>query len=219
MYDDLTFPDPPPDRPYTFINMVTTIDGKILTGDRNEHVMDLGSKTDHAVMRQIEATADAVVIGGGTLRATPKLHFDCRLIRIVVSNDSGISELPSGETRRFFSDCPEKAYVATYETFPLPDGVVRLSGNLKEMAGQLRHLGVRRLLCEGGSELNASMIRAGLVDELFLTLAPKVKLGRDVPTYAGGSPLDRLEVLNFTLIETHVVENEVFLRYRKVNSG
>jgi len=214
-YEDITFPDPPADRPYTVINMVTTLDGKILTGDRDEHVMDLGSKTDHAVMRHIESKADAVVIGAGTLRATPGLYFDCRLKRIVVTSDPNIFTKPDGTARRFFSDCPHQAFVATKEDFNLPEGVTRLPGDLKQMTRELRKLGVRTLLCEGGSELNASMLEADLIDELFLTLAPKIKLGREIPTYAGGNPLPREKVQQYQLIESHLIGDEIFVRYRR----
>ena len=51
-YQDLKYPEPPNDRPYVVINMVTTIDGKIITGERGEPVHDLGSATDHAMMRR-----------------------------------------------------------------------------------------------------------------------------------------------------------------------
>ena len=46
VYAGLSFPDAPGDRPYTFINMVTTIDGKIVTGTREESAQDLGSELD-----------------------------------------------------------------------------------------------------------------------------------------------------------------------------
>jgi riboflavin biosynthesis pyrimidine reductase len=80
-------------------------------------------------------------------------------------------------------------------------------------------LGVRRLLILGGSETNAVFLADDLVDELFLTIAPKVKLGRSVPTYAGGEPLARDSLLRFKLLEHHVVESEVFLRYRREGVG
>jgi len=215
MYEDLQFPDPPEDRPYTFINMVSTIDGKILTGERDEPVMDLGSKLDHETMRRIEASADAVLIGGGSLRATPGLYYDNRLLRIVVSNDPGIFWKPNGELRRFFGDCPERSFVATDRKLAAPKGVRQLPGNLDQLVRRLREMGVRRLLCEGGSEINASMLRADLVDELFLTLAPKIKLGREVPTYAGGEPLPRAQVQQYELVSSEVVRDEVFVRYRR----
>jgi riboflavin biosynthesis pyrimidine reductase len=84
------------------------------------------------------------------------------------------------------------------------------------MVRELRRLGVKHLLCEGGSELNASLLREGLVDELFLTLAPKIKLGRDVPTYAGGEPLSRALVQQYELVEAHTVGSEIFVRYRRL---
>ena len=76
-------------------------------------------------------------------------------------------------------------------------------------------MGIERLLVEGGSELNAALMKLDLVDELFLTLAPKIKLGRDVPTYADGEPLDRTEIQKYDLVSCLPVEGEVFLRYRR----
>jgi riboflavin biosynthesis pyrimidine reductase len=228
-YGDISFPPPPESRPYVFINMVSTIDGKILTGERDEHVMDLGSKNDHAVMRHLESMADGVIIGAGSLRATKGLWYSKDLIRIVVSASGNLPW-----ESRFFTDAPEKAFVATlapghiaYSTAPLlPNpggagdgmcpGVRLLSLDLSEALTALRQdHGVRYLLCEGGAELNASLLRLDLVDELFLTLAPKIKLGRDVPTYAGGEPLTREEVQQYALVEVHRVDDEVFLRYRR----
>ncbi len=210
-YADLEFPDAPRDRPYVFINMVTTIDGKIVSGNRNEPVMDLGSKTDHALMRRIEHAAEAVIIGAGTLRSTPKLWYPPELKRIAVSA-SGDVPFES----RFFSDCPEQAFVCTDATIVFPDGVRRLPQNLPEALKALRQeLGVTRLLCEGGSELNASMLRLDLVDELFMTLAPKMKLGRDVPTFADGEPLPREDIQQYAIVEMHRIDDELFLRYRR----
>ncbi|MCH7944679.1 MAG: hypothetical protein IIC73_01500 [Armatimonadetes bacterium] len=51
------------------------------------------------------------------------------------------------------------------------------------------------------------------MDELFLTVTPKVKLGRDVPTYAGGDPLHRDALLKFRLLSNKTAGNEIFLRY------
>jgi len=76
-------------------------------------------------------------------------------------------------------------------------------------------MGVRRLLVLGGSELNAQWLQNNLIDELFITIAPKVKLGRDVPTYADGVPLPRAQIQRYQVVECHVVNDEVFLRYRR----
>jgi riboflavin biosynthesis pyrimidine reductase len=67
----------------------------------------------------------------------------------------------------------------------------------------------------GGSEINAQVLENNLVDELFMTLAPKIKLGRDVPTYADGNALPRHALQQYDLVEHHAVNNELFLRYRR----
>jgi riboflavin biosynthesis pyrimidine reductase len=54
---------------------------------------------------------------------------------------------------------------------------------------------------------------ADLIDELFLTLAPKIKLGDEIPTFAGGTPLPREKVQSYKLEEVHQIGDEIFLRY------
>lgn len=214
-YAELEYPPAPAERPYVVVNMATTIDGKILTGERDEPVADLGSPVDKATMRRIEASVQAVMIGAGTLRATPGLWYPARLWRIVVTASGRV---PFGS--RFFTDAPDRAIMLTdADLGTLPHGLSVWPADLGAALGRLRdELGVERLLVEGGSDLNAALLAAGLVDELFLTLAPKVKLGAGVPTYAGGAPLPREHVQRYRLIGATVVEDEVFLRYRRDRS-
>ena len=203
-------------RPYVVMNMVATIDGKILSGHRDESVTDLGSDLDHATMRQIEGAVDAVMVGAGSLRATRGMHYPAALKRIVVS---GSGKLPA--RRKFFGGAKGGAFVATTEkgAANIPDGATAIVAGSRtvSMPRLLKSLrqdhGVERLLVEGGSELNASLLQRDLVDELFLTVVPKVKLGRDVPTYAGGDPLSRDELLNFRLASNIAAGDEIFLRY------
>lgn len=220
-YASLDFPASPRSRPYVFINMVSTIDGKTISGSRNEGVMDLGSKTDHSAMRNIEAAAEAVMIGAQTLRSTPKVHFDPRLFRIVVSRSGDLD--PSV---KFFSENPGRAILATTSEvkLDLPDGVRQWTfGDDDVDVTKLLHrvrdeLGVSRLLVEGGSELNAEILKEDLADELFLTVAPKIRLGRELPTFAGGEPLPKGHMLGFSLLSESKIGDEVFLRYRRKRS-
>lgn len=205
IYPKLEFPPAPPNRPYVFINMVTTIDGKILSGERDEPVFDLGSDVDHQTMKQIQRAAQAVIIGAGSLRATPVLNYPPDILKIVVTASGKVAF-----DHMFFRS---NAVVATGA--PLPDGIERAPQDLTALMTWLRARGVERLLCEGGSELNAAMFHAGCVDELFWTIAPKVKLGRDVPTYADGEPFPRAEIPLFSLVEMHQNGDELFLRYRR----
>jgi riboflavin biosynthesis pyrimidine reductase len=79
-----------------------------------------------------------------------------------------------------------------------------------------RHWGVNRLLCEGGGDLNDSLFRAGLVDELHLTVSPKIFGGRTAPTIAEGRGVTRLaQAARFELKSTRRVGPEMFLVYRR----
>ena len=77
-------------RPYVVINMVATIDGKIITGERGEPVNDLGSDVDHLMMRRIQNSVDAVLIGANNQRTTPKIWYPTEMVRIVVTRSGNV---------------------------------------------------------------------------------------------------------------------------------
>lgn len=218
-YRSLVFPEGVMGRPTVAINMVATIDGKTVSGTREDPVTDLGSKFDHAALRNLHGAADAVIVGAQTLRSTPKAWFEPHLIRVAVTR-SGVLDFST----RFFTDAPDKAVVARptssdsprppepIQTFEAGSEDVDLPALLNYLAEQ--H-GVRTVIVEGGSDLNSAFLRLDLADELFLTVAPKVKLGRDLPTYAGGEPLPKADILRFELVSAIPLNNEVFLRYRR----
>lgn len=218
VYPGLSFGPALPDRPYVAINMVATIDGKTVSGGRDETVEDLGSPTDHATMRQIESAGDAVLIGAGLMRATPGLWYPRQIKRFVATRGGDLDW-----QSRFFTDAPDQAWVVGPAAI-MPAGTQCLDtggeADWHQVLGTIRRVhGVERLIVEGGSELNAGLLKADLVDELFLTLAPKIKLGRDVATYAGGEPLARSALLQFSLVSCQPVGDEVFLRYRRAGVG
>jgi 2,5-diamino-6-(ribosylamino)-4(3H)-pyrimidinone 5'-phosphate reductase len=210
----LTFPPAPPERPWIFINMVTTIDGKILTGERDDDVHDLGSPIDHATMKVIEAAADGIIIGAGTLRATPVMNFPATLKRYAVSTKGKVDPSHS-----FFIGGPSWLVLPGEASGHPVLSSIKAGARELDFREALRIIrqdhGVERLLCEGGAELNGVLLGLDVVDELFWTVAPKIKLGRDVPTYADGEPLPRSEVTKWTLVQQAAAGNELFLRYRR----
>lgn len=213
VYSSLEFPEPPALRPYVFINMVATVDGKITTGERGEPVQDLGSPVDHATMHALEDMAGGLMIGAGTLRATPRINVSRHLQRFCVSGSGRVDR-----RHNFFSDAPDRSWLVCPKAAAAEGRVIQAGGeriDFPEALRQIRELGVKTLLCEGGSELNASLMELDLVDEIFLTLAPKIRLGRNVPTMAGGHALKREDVQKLRLISAIPVGDEVFLRYRR----
>ena len=77
---------------------------------------------------------------------------------------------------------------------------------------------IKRLLCEGGGELNDALFRAGLVDEINLTVCPKIFGGRGAPTIAEGIGLPRLVAAEkFELTSIKRQKDELFTVFSRKN--
>lgn len=224
LYLDPGFPAHPSSRPYIFLNMVATADGKTLLGPRGSTAKGLGSSTDQLLMRRLEDAADGLIIGANTLRAS-HVTYPERLVRAVVSRSG---DLPL--ENRFFTDSPDRAVAFLPKSIP-PKALDKLHGsvqvrlvgenevNVAHAARILREeFGVQRLLLEGGAGLNFDFFAAGIVDEFFLTLAPKIKGGGDRPTVVDGPGFPGAEHVEMELISVYRDGDELFLRYRVVGS-
>jgi riboflavin biosynthesis pyrimidine reductase len=210
VYRDLVFTNPHSNRPYLFINMVSTIDGKIITGERGEPVADLGTVNDHKIMRRLEQKADAIMSGGTSVRASGNWNPETT-IRIAVTRSG---DLPYD--RPFFTQGKPIVLHLEGSNPNVPSQIRTISfRSWPDALEKLKAEGIEVINVLGGSDLNAQLLEAELIDELFLTLAPKIKLGDTTPTYAGGNPLPREKVQAYTLSECHQIDDELFLRYTR----
>jgi riboflavin-specific deaminase-like protein len=214
--------DPPADRPYVITNFAVTVDGKATLHGRSGAI---GSATDTEMLVCLRTRVDAVMIGAGTMRAErygrPVADPGKRerggpsqdpLLVIV----SGRLDIPWDAP--VFTDRGARVLLFTSSDAEPPETVaevrvVRHEGHVdlaEALAYTRRERGVRALLCEGGPRLHAQLIDANLVDELFVTHAPKLA-GGDGPGMAVGlSELERpLDVA--WLLEQ---DGELFARYR-----
>jgi riboflavin biosynthesis pyrimidine reductase len=89
-----------------------------------------------------------------------------------------------------------------------PDGRV----DLPDLLRSLREEGVRALLCEGGPTLHGALQASGLVDELFLTIAPKLA-GGESPRILEGAALPAPQELELAWLLKQ--DGELFARYRR----
>ncbi len=214
-------------RPYVAINVVATADGRTAI---NGTVAGMGSPTDRALLYRLRAEADAVMHGAGTLRAerfSPRVPPPLAAVRerhglppqpwgvLIAGNTPLLATHPY--FRRATPAWPRLVYAAS----PLHDALAadgvevlvaeRSAVDLRWVLEDLARRGVRRLVCEGGPRLNASLVRAGLVDELFLTLAPRLAVDPAAPGVlegTGASPG------HLALRSVYERDGELFLRYR-----
>lgn len=227
-----------PSRPFVLINMAMTADGKIATANRA--VTSFGSARDLAQLYELRATADAILCGARTVEQShatlgngPEKFTRQRKrrglaeypLRVVVTGSGSLS--PKAELwRKDFS--PVVALTTARASKIRLTRLRRLAGHVwvssgKEVdfAASLQALhedfGIRRLLCEGGSQVNDALFRAGLVDEVHLTICPLVFGGRTAPTIADGVGFGRLaEAAQLELKSMKRVGDELFLVYRSV---
>jgi riboflavin biosynthesis pyrimidine reductase len=96
---------------------------------------------------------------------------------------------------------PDVPAAVDYLRCPVPEALQRLRSE---------H-GIRSLLCEGGPTLNATLFAAGLVDELFLTIAPAVAGAGEALTIVEGDALPAPSSLE--LKSVHEAAGHLFLRY------
>lgn len=235
-YTSLELPEPPADRPYVLINMVSSVDGKVVIEGTEQGI---GSKVDQRLMRELRVNADMVINGASTLRASgssPRLG-DEALERLRM--DRGLPRFPLGATISRSGNLPLDKIFFTADDF---DTVVFLSDTApedrraaisatgrrvvdlpagREVEAALRcmrdELGVRVLLVEGGPTFNAALFRLSAVDELFLTVGPVIVGGSDTITAVeGAAPYTRDTVPKLQLVSAvpNDETDEVYLRYR-----
>jgi riboflavin biosynthesis pyrimidine reductase len=99
---------------------------------------------------------------------------------------------------------------------PAPVEVVRLEvAGLTEMLADLRSRGVRALLSEGGPTMHGALHAAGVVDEVFLTVAPLLTGDADEPNVVEGGRLP--DAVELELLSVRREGSEVFLRYGRAS--
>jgi 5-amino-6-(5-phosphoribosylamino)uracil reductase len=218
----------PPDRPYLALNMVATADGKAAVGGRTRAI---SSETDRAIFHNLRTQADAVMVGASTVRSegygpvtkTPELRAKREregvtpdALAIVVSGRLTVPvEVPllqDPNSRVVIvtqSDGELSGHEARVDYIRIDPGPFDLRPALREL--RERH-GVRSVLCEGGPTLNASLLPQGLVDELFLTVAPALVGGDHALTIVAGAAHPGMAALE--LVWALEEDSELYLRYR-----
>jgi 2,5-diamino-6-(ribosylamino)-4(3H)-pyrimidinone 5'-phosphate reductase len=223
----------PRERPFVYVNMAMTADGKITSAAREYAAFT--SRHDKRTMDRLRAEAHAVLVGAGTLRADDpplqirdaqarerrrSLGLPDELRTVVISARLELSP----EARFFRTGDPALKIVATTEDAPARRAAAlersarvwrigRGRVDVPELLRRLRSDGVERLLVEGGGETNWAFLEADAIDELHVTLAPCLVGGAAAPTPIEGAGLALADRRPLRLLSCERVEDELYLRF------
>lgn len=217
-------------HPYLVVNMVASVDGAIAVEGRTAR---LGGPDDLQLFRHLRSLADVILVGAQTARAEkygpPRLSVEQQAARVA----RGQLPLPRlavvsrrvdlDPAMRLFEGGHRPIVVVPDDAEPsrvsavggIADVVTAGSGTVDLAAAVARlgrELGAGLVLCEGGPTLNGGLLRAGVLDELCLTVAGTLVGG------TGGGLLgpELLDVpVALELVQALPRGDDLFLRYRR----
>jgi 2,5-diamino-6-(ribosylamino)-4(3H)-pyrimidinone 5'-phosphate reductase len=222
--------------PFVFINVASTVDGKLAPHTRR--FIPFSSRRDQQLLFELRSRADAVMSGARTVdlglvdlgpgsAKYRRIRLQQQLpefnLRVVVSGGATLNPEAEIFAHRFSPIIvltTARADKRRVERLRRVADEVKVCGRDEvDFVQALRWLrdewNVRRLLCEGGGEVNAGLFRQNVVDEVYLTLSPLIFGGRNAPTMADGEGISEVnDATRLRLKSLRRIGDELFLVYR-----
>jgi riboflavin biosynthesis pyrimidine reductase len=198
--------DAPDDRPFLLVNMIATADGRATIAGRTGPI---ANRADYELFHALRTRVDAVMVGAETVRVESYGPMEPAAVLVTrsleVPPDVGLLSAPDNRVI-VLTPSPDRTLDACaaqveYLRHDLATGVRRLR----------TELGMRSVLCEGGPHVLGDLLRAGLVDELHLVVAPKLAGGLEPTTIVSGAVLE--PPADLRLLSLHESGGYLFLRY------
>lgn len=224
-----------PQRPYLTVVLAMSADGKIADAQRSP--ARFGSKKDKSHLETQIAQADAVLFGAGTLRTygtTLRVHNPLLLqkrqqqgkpaqpIHIVCSRSADL------DPHFFFFQQPVPRWLLTslegallwqhrpeFERVLIQNHATIWAETLQLLSAE----GIQQLVVMGGGNLVAALLNEDWIDEFWLTVCPLLLGGASSPTPVAGTGFPEALAPKLRLLSAEVVNQEVFLHYRRDRSG
>lgn len=199
-------------RPTVRLNMIASVDGATAVEGLSG---GLGGSADRKVFAALRSLADVVVVAAGTLRAEA---YGPGPVPIAVVSGS----LQLDWDTPFFTAATHRPIVVTHGRAPgeavrraerVAEVLVAGDGEV-DLAGAVQRLGERgfeHVLAEGGPSLNGALAAAGVLDELCLTVAPRLVAGDAKRILTGRTLAAAPDLTLWSLCEE---DGYLFLRYR-----
>ena len=213
-------------RPHVTLKAAATLDGKIADAQGASKWITGDAARAHA--HHLRSEVDAIVVGIGTVLAddpalTVRLEerWPREPLRVVLDSTArtpASARLIQGATPTraliaIGADAPDDRVGALEATgaqlVRCPDGNGRVS--VATLLAELFARDVRGLLVEGGAEVAASFVDAGVVDRVAMFFAPLIVGGRDAPPVVGGPGRELKRALALGPLEVRRLGDDVFV--------
>lgn len=218
-------------RPYVILSAAMTLDGKIATETGSSNI---SGKKDLERVHELRKDCDAIMVGIGTVLADdPRLTVhkidanpDDNPVRVVVDSKCRTSvdaRITNGDAKTIIAGANEYKWdfmeSEKYKTLKSKGVKFFFSGDkrvdLVALMSYLHEEGIEKLMLEGGSTLNFSMIKAGLIDEIRICVAPMVVGGVNAKTLFDGEGFPLMDLaVRLELVDSFSLDKDLILTYK-----
>jgi 2,5-diamino-6-(ribosylamino)-4(3H)-pyrimidinone 5'-phosphate reductase len=213
---------------YVILNAAMSIDGKISTRKNDSAI---SSKLDLVRVHKLRSTVDGLMIGISTvLEDDPMLNVRYSTTgkknptRIIIDSKARI---PLNSRIIESSNKIQTIIAVTHDASSRKIKEIQKKGaqvlvygngkvNLRNLFQQLEKMGLKKIIVEGGGEINWSVLKLGLVDELVVTISPVVIGGRDAITLVEGKGFTNISDGIKMKLSNKIIQNknEIVLFYK-----
>lgn len=222
----------PAHRPFIYASFVSTLDGKIIV--KKPGYWPIGTVNDYTHFTHLRAHADVIIDGKNTA-----LMFGQKTIETIQSDLFATARKELGKTEKAeyivvtgrpddellnYFDGEYKPYLATNQASSTiqydKDRIISIDSSnhvdLVLLMQEIETRGWKNVYIDGGPTLIAQLLQKELLDELFITISPKIFGSKEgvTLTMVEGQLFSPEKIKQFKLISTEVDGDEVFLRYK-----
>lgn len=212
------------------VNSAMTVDGKIATHQGDSAI---SSKDDLIRVHKLRDSVDGIIVGISTVLADdPRLTIrlgrkrpkERHLTRIIIDSTGRIpidsQILRTASKIKTIVAVTKLAHMNVIRKIKKTGAIVIIAGthtvDLKKVVWTVQRMGIKKILVEGGGEINWSLFRLGIVNELIVTMAPRIVGGRRAITLVEGEGYSRVsQGIKLQLKKVRIQNSgEVVLHYK-----
>lgn len=210
-------------RPHVILNAAMTLDGKIASRAGNA---EISCEEDLKRVHEIRSSVDGIMVGINTIIADDprltvhKIPSKSNPARIVVDSRARTplgARILNSEAKTIIA-VSKKAKKEKINKIKKVASVIVCGDekvDLKRLVEQLYRKGIKTLLLEGGGNLNWSMLKQKLVDEVRVAISPRIVGGRDAITLVEGDGFGLIkEGTKLELVRSYALGEDFVLEYR-----